>query len=49
LKTDASTVKKLIGKKDFVAAFGGLWREKLAKAPSGEISAFFVVTHPDFS
>jgi uncharacterized protein (TIGR02453 family) len=39
---DASTVKKLIGKKDFVAAFGGLTGEKLAKAPRG-----YAADHPD--
>jgi uncharacterized protein (TIGR02453 family) len=32
---DASTVKKLISRKDFVAAFGGLSGDKLAKAPRG--------------
>jgi uncharacterized protein (TIGR02453 family) len=32
---DASAVKKIISRKDFVAAFGGLAGEKLAKAPRG--------------
>lgn len=32
---DASVVKKIIGKKDFVAAFGGLTGEKLARASRG--------------
>jgi uncharacterized protein (TIGR02453 family) len=39
---DAGTVKKLIGKKDFVAAFGGLSGEKLAKAPRG-----YAADHPE--
>jgi len=39
---DASTLKKLIGKKDFVAAFGGLTGEKLAKAPRG-----YAADHPE--
>src|SRR5208337_504606 len=39
---DASTVKKLIGRRDFVAAFGGLSGEKLAKAPKG-----YAADHPD--
>jgi uncharacterized protein (TIGR02453 family) len=39
---DASTVKKLIGNKDFVAAFGGLTGEKLAKAPRG-----YAANHPE--
>jgi uncharacterized protein (TIGR02453 family) len=39
---DASTVKKIIGKKDFVAAFGGITGEKLAKAPHG-----YPADHPE--
>ena len=39
---DASTVKKLIGRKDFVAAFGGLSGDKLAKAPRG-----YAADHPE--
>jgi uncharacterized protein (TIGR02453 family) len=39
---DASMVKKLIRKKDFVAAFGGLTGEKLAKAPRG-----YAADHPE--
>lgn len=39
---DASTVKKLIGRKDFVAAFDGLSGEKLAKAPKG-----YAADHPE--
>jgi uncharacterized protein (TIGR02453 family) len=39
---DASSVKKIIGKKDFVAAFGGITGEKLAKAPRG-----YPADHPE--
>ena len=39
---NVSTVKKIIGKKDFVAAFGELSGEKLAKAPRG-----YPAGHPD--
>ena len=39
---DASTVKKVIGRKEFVAAFGGITGEKLAKAPRG-----YPVDHPE--
>ena len=39
---DGSTVKKLIGRKDFVEAFGGLSGDKLAKAPKG-----YAADHPD--
>lgn len=39
---DASTVKKLISRKDFVAAFGGLSGDKLAKAPKG-----YAADHPE--
>jgi uncharacterized protein (TIGR02453 family) len=39
---DASAVKKIIGAKPFVAAFGGISGEKLAKAPRG-----YAVDHPE--
>jgi uncharacterized protein (TIGR02453 family) len=39
---DPLTVKKLIGRKDFVAAFGGITGEKLAKAPRG-----YPADHPE--
>ena len=32
---DASTVKKIVGRKDFITAFGGLSGDKQAKAPRG--------------
>ena len=39
---DASTIKKLTGKKDFLTAFGGISGEKLAKAPRG-----YPADHPE--
>jgi uncharacterized protein (TIGR02453 family) len=39
---DAKTLKKIIGKKEFVTAFGGLSGDKLAKAPRG-----YPADHPD--
>ena len=39
---DASALKKIIGRKDFVAAFGGMAGEKLAKAPRG-----YPADHPE--
>jgi uncharacterized protein (TIGR02453 family) len=39
---DASTIKKIIGKKDFVSAFGSLMGDKLAKAPRG-----YPADHPE--
>jgi uncharacterized protein (TIGR02453 family) len=39
---DATALKKIIGKKDFVAAFGGLAGEKLVKAPRG-----YPADHPE--
>lgn len=39
---DSSTLKKIIGRNDFIAAFGGLSGEKLARAPQG-----YSPSHPD--
>jgi uncharacterized protein (TIGR02453 family) len=39
---NAGTIKKIIGKKDFVAAFGGISGEKTAKAPRG-----YPADHPE--
>ncbi len=39
---DPASLKKIIGRKDFIAAFGGLSGEKLARAPQG-----YPVSHPD--
>jgi uncharacterized protein (TIGR02453 family) len=39
---DSLTVKRIIGRKDFIEAFGGLEGEKLAKAPRG-----YPADHPD--
>ncbi len=39
---DSSTLKKIIGRNDFIAAFGGLSGEKLARAPQG-----YPASHPD--
>jgi uncharacterized protein (TIGR02453 family) len=39
---DASTVKKIIGRKEFAAAFGGMMGEKLARVPRG-----YPADHPE--